>query len=79
MFNGACRPLQPNTDVAVSYRYWVPGTCPAEGCPSGCVPACPATQYCDGTNHCVCYADCGGCNAGYYCDTSACACVPIPG
>ncbi len=78
-FNGACRPVQTNTDVAVSYRYWVPGTCPAEGCPSGCVPACPATQYCDGTNHCVCYADCGGCDAGYYCDTNACACVPIPG
>jgi hypothetical protein len=77
-FNGACRPAQANTDVAVSYRYWVPGTCPADGCPSGCVPACPATQYCN-VNVCVCYADCGGCQAGYYCDTTACACVPIPG
>jgi len=79
LFYGACRPTQANTDVAVSYRYWVPGSCPADGCPSGCNPACPATQYCDATNTCVCYADCGGCATGYYCDTTACACVVIPG
>jgi hypothetical protein len=78
-FNGACRPTQANTDVAVSYRYWVPGTCPPDGCPSGCNPACPATQYCDANNTCVCYADCGGCATGYYCDTTACACTVIPG
>jgi hypothetical protein len=80
LFYGACRPTQANTDVAVSYRYWVPGTCPADGCPPAtCVPACTTAQYCDATNTCVCYADCGGCGAGYYCDTTACACVPIPG
>jgi hypothetical protein len=78
LFYGACRPTQANTDVAVSYRYWVPGTCPAEGCPSGCVPACPTTKRCN-VNVCECFADCGGCQAGYYCDTTACACVPIPG
>jgi hypothetical protein len=23
--------------------------------------------------------DCGGCNTGYYCETSTCACMLIPG
>ncbi len=79
LFYGACRPTQAGTDVALSYRYWVPGTCPPDGCPSGCVPACDASHYCDlNGNACVCYADCGGCAAGYFCDVASCSCMLMP-
>ena len=79
VFYGSCRPSASDTGklVAVSYRYWVGGDCPAEGCADTCDPPCvPPFQCEDGV--CVCPADCGigGCEEEHHCDLVTCTCKP---
>ena len=70
LFYGNCRPSA--GQVALSYRYWVPGNCPADGCSADCSPTCQERQLCiHETNTCVWPADCGGiCQPDETCDTS---------
>lgn len=83
LFYGACRPSQSalNQQIALSYRYWVPGNCPADGCSATCTPACTERQLCNvDANQCVCPADCGGiCLPFETCNTATCTCQGRPG
>ena len=75
LFYGDCRPS--SGQIALSYRYWVPGNCPADGCSADCSPTCAERQLCiHETNTCVWPADCGGiCTTDQTCDTSNGNCV----
>ena len=73
LFYGDCRPNSLGAVVALSYRYWVGGGCPPDGCPNTCNPPCVDPWYCvDG--QCICPADCGGCDPGQTCNTTTCTC-----
>ncbi len=79
LFYGACRPAQAGRDIAVSYRYWIAGSCGPDGCPTGCPNGCPSGKVCGPGNTCICDAGCGGtCAANQRCDSGTCGCVCAP-
>jgi hypothetical protein len=87
---GACRPSTNNTQVAVSYRYWVDAVKQPDGGELPCTDD-PAhdpeeADFCKGDllgcnttgDKCVCNDNCGNaCGAGTKCNMTRCSCDPV--
>jgi hypothetical protein len=75
VFFGNCIPSAAGVQVAVSYKYWNDGSPDPNG--DACGGSCVAPLVCDpGQRSCVCPMNCGGCGAGFHCNTNSCSCDP---
>lgn len=75
VFFGNCIPSAAGVQVAVSYKYWNDASPDPNG--DACGGTCVAPLVCDpGQHSCVCPMDCGGCGAGFHCNSVSCACDP---
>jgi hypothetical protein len=75
VFFGNCIPSAAGVQVAVSYKYWNDASPDPNG--DACGGTCVAPLVCDpGQRSCVCPMDCGGCGAGFHCNSVSCACDP---
>ncbi len=75
VFFGNCIPSAAGVQVAVSYKYWNDGSPDPNG--DACGGTCVAPMVCNPSQRsCVCAANCGGCGAGFICNTTLCACEP---
>ena len=57
-FFGACRPVQANTDIALSYRTWIDRTSDPDGADQPCGGLCEDPFVCV-NDQCLCPSDCG--------------------
>ncbi|MFT3709197.1 MAG: hypothetical protein QM817_16260 [Archangium sp.] len=75
VFFGNCIPSAAGVQVAVSYKYWNDGSPDPNG--DACGGTCAAPMVCNPQQRsCVCSSNCGGCGAGFVCNTNTCSCDP---